>query len=1126
MLQQIQFHVHEDERQQQNIERALAQEIRENYRLSISAFERFIPTLADLIKKHDSSVSTLLCNKFGELNIINYNTGLVLYGEHPKQEVLSHYNAYIARTAPISLSSDNEQSVPAMIVMGLGLGYHIEHLISEGRYQHIVVYEPNIDYFVCSLSSLNWRELLNIAKERSIALYLQIGSDGANFAKDMLELKKHIGVDRLDFYKHLHNPVFNSLESKLMTSDWHELQSWLPARNTTSISESYLHQWARLKDDKELRSSNLDEERKNNNLVALKEYFPNLYEEFVNYEPQQWSPSANVDGEVYLYHKSTNALFSSAPIVDAKTNFKSFASKPNKDGLLLSYKGKKLKGYLHYQLVEECESVLKDVQEKQSALPTQVKSIIQFGIGSGYGLNDLVKEHDIGMLFICEPNRDFFYASLFAIDWANIISSFDDGKKRLYLNIGDDGSNLTNDLLIQFQSVGPYVLANTFFYQSYVNEMLTDAVAQLREQLLVMIAMGDYFDNALYGIAHTRWALKNSVPFLLADAKRRLTSLTLNVPVFIVGNGPSLDGLIETLKTEQDRAIIVSCGTALYALYKNGLTPDFHAEIETNRSTFDWLSRINDADYLKRITLLSCNGIHPDSANLFKNTLLAFKQGEASTVSLTEIHKSHPFELLNFSYPTVLNFTADLFTTIGFQDIYLLGTDLGFASDDYHHSKSSGYYDSEGKELYNYASNHQISLVVKGNFKPWVKTKYEFKVSAKVLEQNFASKNSYIYNLSNGAYINGADTLSAENVLIVSTSAQKERAKEEIFNNIFSAAENSTLMSKFEAKYKPSSLIEELNALNNLFTESLSSKLDIEELIHEQREFIVSSLLRKKSLVFYYFNGTFNYVNSIFSKLLNVMDESVVIETGNALKEVWQAFIADSIKLLEHSQFQFDAVSPHTSLRRNNVLIDKWKTQPLSVQHQNIAFEPETKLTELALQNAQNATQILINWVDEKAQSLDDGENTCNIVWLENDGDVKLSIRGLTLLARGDFNDLGVPYQNNPLTLFETSLVAFSSGLKNVILLQKVSFHPTLEHDYFDKFISLSKHYFCYSGPDFLVLSQNALRSEDLLLLSGDRLIFIPRVKVKDFRKESISQEEYLQRVDAVNDMLVSQLEA
>ena len=126
------------------------------------------------------------------------------------------------------------------------------------------------------------------------------------------------------------------------------------------------------------------------------------------------------------------------------------------------------------------------------------------------------------MLFICEPNKDFFYASLYAIDWHNIIKSFDEGKKRLYLNIGDDGSNLTNDLLVQFQSVGPYVLANTYFYQTYVNEKLTDSVAQLREQLLVMIAMGDYFDNAKYGIAHTRWALESDVPFLLSNSKDRL----------------------------------------------------------------------------------------------------------------------------------------------------------------------------------------------------------------------------------------------------------------------------------------------------------------------------------------------------------------------------------------------------------------------------------------------------------------------------------------------------------------------------------------------------------------------------------------------------------------------------
>lgn len=39
----------------------------------------------------------------------------------------------------------------------------------------------------------------------------------------MLEFKKYIGVDRLDFYKYLYNLVFNSFESKLMILDWYEL---------------------------------------------------------------------------------------------------------------------------------------------------------------------------------------------------------------------------------------------------------------------------------------------------------------------------------------------------------------------------------------------------------------------------------------------------------------------------------------------------------------------------------------------------------------------------------------------------------------------------------------------------------------------------------------------------------------------------------------------------------------------------------------------------------------------------------------------------------------------------------------------------------------------------------------
>lgn len=1124
MLQQIQFHVHEDEEQQQKIEQELARVIRDNYRLSIGALQRFIPSLAKLVEDNEASVSTLLCNKFGELNIINYNTGQVLYGEHPETEVLSHYKAYQARSISTELPGEKVTANSALIILGLGLGYHLSHLVNDGTYKHIVVYEPNIDYFVCSLSSLNWKELLQTAKQRNIALYLQIGSDGANFAKDMLELNEHVGVNKLDFYKHLHNSVFNSLENKLLCSDWDELQSWMPKRTAAPLSESYLPPWAPLKNDNELLASNLDEDKKKKNLIAFEEYFPDLYREFLDYEPQQWAPSANSDGEVYLYHKLTNSLFSSAPVEDAKTSYKSFVSKPNKDGLLLSYKGKKLKGYLHYQLVEECESVLKSVQEQQSALPHQVKSLIQFGIGSGYTLDYLTSEHDIGMLFICEPNRDFFYASLYAIDWSKIISLFDEGKKRLYLNIGDDGSNLTNDLLVQFQSVGPYVLANTFFFQSYLNNELADAVARLREQLLVIISMGDYFDNAKYGIAHTRWALKNKVPFLLKKSERNLSAQCSDVPVFIVGNGPSLDSLLDMLKEEREQAIVISCGTVLQALHRNGITPDFHAEIETNRSTFDWLTRIDDPAYLKKITLLSCNGIHPDSATLFERTLLAFKQGEASTVSITELDKKHPFALLELAYPTVTNFVANFVTEIGFNQIYLFGTDMGFASDTYHHSKSSGYYDCAGKELYSYKDNHSLSLFVPGNFKPWVKTKYEFKVSKGVLEQTFAKSDAEVYNLNDGAKINGAKPLEKDFVLITSSAEQKQHAKKMLVENAFSFTSNDRFLSMYEQRYLTSSLLEELSALKSVLSKPVCTFSDIESLVSEQRDFIVSSYLRKRSLTFYYLNGTFNYINSMFSKLLNSSDEEVAVHSATLLLSLWQNFINDVTSIIENDQYGIDNVSPFASTRRLNYLIDQWKNRPLKISHSNNVDPIITSLGYLAHnEKVSEARTIQLNWIENENDHFLISRNACNIVKFSTYANLHEKPReGVSLIYSGDFNLFEDPYQSNRYELINTGIIALMNNLENVTIFQKISRHTSFSYAFFDDYIEYSEGFICYGGPDFILLVNDFLHSDQLVLRTGDRLKYIPRLKASDLIYEYISDKEKEARVSMIKNFIAS----
>src|SRR5690606_10036454 len=71
------------------------------------------------------------------------------------------------------------------------------------------------------------------------------------------------------------------------------------------------------------------------------------------------------------------------------------------------------------------------------------------------------------------------------------------------------------------------------------------------------------------------------------------------LPVFIVGNGPSLDQCFDYLHQYKDQVVIISCGTALKALHKHGIKPDFHAELEQNRATYEWVSQVDDPEYLK-----------------------------------------------------------------------------------------------------------------------------------------------------------------------------------------------------------------------------------------------------------------------------------------------------------------------------------------------------------------------------------------------------------------------------------------------------------------------------------------------------------------------------------------------
>lgn len=650
------------------------------------------------------------------------------------------------------------------------------------------------------------------------------------------------------------------------------------------------------------------------NLAALKRYYPNIYKQFSNYQPRRWQPFKTTNDQINLLkHNNLVTLYSDNPKEDCLQNYNGFAQQPNKDGLILGYEGKKLASYLHYKFVKQTQNLLNDFTEEIGALPEHVQSIIIFGIGIGYQLESLHEKHTFEHLFICEPNPDFFYASLFAIDWNAIFEQIEEQDARLYLNIGDDGTNLFEDLISQFHAIGPYILSNTYFYQSYYNSLLNSAIAQLREMLQIVISMGEYFDHAYYGINHTKTAIAREYPLLNNAPRKRLCAEDRQVPIFLVGNGPSLDASIETLKEWQDKAIIVSCGTSLKPLYRNGIKPDFQAEIEQNRTTYDWSMLVNDSKYLKGIDLLSCNGIHPDTCNLYRNTYISFKEGESSTVSALTILDRQKHTVLDFAFPTVSNFAFNLFSEMGFENIYLIGIDLGFVDQNHHHSINSNYYKQDGSPLYDYAAHNNSSKVVAGNFRQTVYTKHEFDVARQVIEDTIRKCQGALttYNCSDGAKIVGTQPLLLDNILIVTSAEEKQTALTSIKEKAFTPKAGDSFTNQFNAKFDALAFEKDLTNFDQLTQQKITDFEDAEALIKKQKELLFSSYTNGNSLLFFYFYGTVNYANSLFSKIIySSLSKKTLPKRFSESLQMWQTAFSEmknlalsKINYLDSSQF-------------------------------------------------------------------------------------------------------------------------------------------------------------------------------------------------------------------------------
>ena len=252
----------------------------------------------------------------------------------------------------------------------------------------------------------------------------------------------------------------------------------------------------------------------------------------------------------------------------------------------------------------------------------------------------------------------------------------------------------------------------------------------------------------------------------------RPTSCPVGVPVFVVGSGPSLDRDIPFLKANADKAIILSCGSAMRVLAVNGIVPDFQIEVE-NIEVYRQIEQVAETHDISDVTLLCSVTCERDALEFFDN-IVFFMRGSLSPYPIWHLTEE---QTLRHCHPTVSNAGLSFAQEIGSREIYLFGVDMGSMDTDpeVHHSKDAYYY-TEGAVINEDDIIHTIP--VPGNFGGTSHTSKGLftardHLSRAMKEVTFGQQ---YFNCSNGAAIDGARAKSSRSIELEAIDGGKREA--------------------------------------------------------------------------------------------------------------------------------------------------------------------------------------------------------------------------------------------------------------------------------------------------------------------------------------------------------------
>lgn len=462
---------------------------------------------------------------------------------------------------------------------------------------------------------------------------------------------------------------------------------------------------SRLKKGKErlLRNDDLFASRFEKNIEILKKNFPSVYDEISKYKPVNKNVFVEGDGALNIYFPDSGyTLFSESPFSQIDLRYKEFCNSPLRTTVNLDVGvSNRCRHEYYLSRINLLRKKALENIKKDEVFPDLVGGIIFFGFDLGYQLVRMLDEKNIKHIYIYEENIDLFYYSLYAIDWVWVCDEMQRKDCTIHLCLGLDAKGFIDQYMNLLRFNGMYMAAHTYLYMGYGYQHVKKVIDEFNLQFARQVMGWGFFDDGVRGVG--QYLGRRKKIFLATHPENELKKgfdRKLSMPVFILGNGPSLDSAIDIIRDNRENIIIVSCGSTINTLSKYKIKPDYHADVERLKYTAEKLEYI-DRDFLSGVTALTVNVMHPDFYDHFDQSLVTMKPGEPISSIMrygSLVSEKNRKGLITLSHcgPIVANLATAYMIEMGFSDIYLSGVDCGFKNPENHHSKNSPYYFDDG----------------------------------------------------------------------------------------------------------------------------------------------------------------------------------------------------------------------------------------------------------------------------------------------------------------------------------------------------------------------------------------------------------------------------------------------